>query len=226
MKNNLIVILCFTAGIFCGTFANTTISTYCEKLPQFLLYALVIQVGLNLGANAELGKMVKDIRFSSLLLPFFTIIGTLVFSAAASLLLTSWNIYDCMAVGSGFAYYSLSSLLIVQLKEASAGIEIASQLGAIALLANIIREMLALFYGCLSSRYQPVFRKEYRTCGYYSRDYPRDQRAVAYLALLQVEAGFILNTRYKHKRGCVHYIDASSCSFIRTSSSRRYLRTS
>ena len=204
MKNNLIVILCFTAGIFCGTFANTTISTYCEKLPQFLLYALVIQVGLNLGANAELGKMVKDIRFSSLLLPFFTIIGTLVFSAAASLLLTSWNIYDCMAVGSGFAYYSLSSLLIVQLKEASAGIEIASQLGAIALLANIIREMLALFGAPLYASffgkfgYQPVFRKEYRTCGYYSRDYPRDQRAVAYLALLQVEAGFILNTRYKH----------------------------
>lgn len=160
MKNNLIVILCFTAGIFCGTFANTTISTYCEKLPQFLLYALVIQVGLNLGANAELGKMVKDIRFSSLLLPFFTIIGTLVFSAAASLLLTSWNIYDCMAVGSGFAYYSLSSLLIVQLKEASAGIEIASQLGAIALLANIIREMLALFgaplYASFFGKFAPV----------------------------------------------------------------------
>ena len=137
MKNNLIVILCFTAGIFCGTFANTTISTYCEKLPQFLLYALVIQVGLNLGANAELGKMVKDIRFSSLLLPFFTIIGTLVFSAAASLL-----------------------LLIVQLKEASAGIEIASQLGAIALLANIIREMLALFgaplYASFFGKFAPV----------------------------------------------------------------------
>ena len=164
MKNNLIVILCFTAGIFCGTFANTTISTYCEKLPQFLLYALVIQVGLNLGANAELGKMVKDIRFSSLLLPFFTIIGTLVFSAAASLLLTSWNIYDCMAVGSGFAYYSLSSLLIVQLKEASAGIEIASQLGAIALLANIIREMLALFgaplYASFFGKFAPVSVRE------------------------------------------------------------------
>ena len=85
---------------------------------------------------------------------------TLVFSAAASLLLTSWNIYDCMAVGSGFAYYSLSSLLIVQLKEASAGIEIASQLGAIALLANIIREMLALFgaplYGSFFGKFAPV----------------------------------------------------------------------
>ena len=76
------------------------------------------------------------------------------------LLLTSWNIYDCMAVGSGFAYYSLSSLLIVQLKEASAGIEIASQLGAIALLANIIREMLALFgaplYASFFGKFAPV----------------------------------------------------------------------
>lgn len=74
--------------------------------------------------------------------------------------LTSWNVYDCMAVGSGFAYYSLSSLLIVQLKEASAGIEIASQLGAIALLANIIREMLALFgaplYASFFGKFAPV----------------------------------------------------------------------
>ena len=153
MKNNLIVILCFTAGIFCGTFANTTISTYCEKLPQFLLYALVIQVGLNLGANAELGKMVKDIRFSSLLLPFFTIIGTLVFSAAASLLLTSWNIYDCMAVGSGFAYYSLSSILITQFKEPTIGIQLATELGTIALLTNIFREMMALLGTTLIKKY-------------------------------------------------------------------------
>ena len=60
----------------------------------------------------------------------------------------------------GFAYYSLSSLLIVQLKEASAGIEIASQLGAIALLANIIREMLALFgaplYASFFGKFAPV----------------------------------------------------------------------
>lgn len=129
MKNNLIVILCFTAGIFCGTFANTTISTYCEKLPQFLLYALVIQVGLNLGANAELGKMVKDIRFSSLLLPFFTIIGTLVFSAAASLLLTSWNIYDCMGCRKRIRLLFLILLAYRTTERGVGGIEIASQLG-------------------------------------------------------------------------------------------------
>ena len=50
--------------------------------------------------------------------------------------------------------------VIVQLKEASAGIEIASQLGAIALLANIIREMLALFgaplYASFFGKFAPV----------------------------------------------------------------------
>ena len=49
-----------------------------------------------------------------------------------------------MAIGSGFAYYSLSSLLIVQFKEAAIGLEMATQLGTIALLANIIREMLTM----------------------------------------------------------------------------------
>lgn len=95
--------------------------------------------------------------------PFITILyhsGYFTFSAMASILLKTWNVYDCMAVGSGFAYYSLSSLLIVQFKEASAGIEIATQLGTIALLANIIREMMALFgapvYASLFGKFAPV----------------------------------------------------------------------
>lgn len=125
-----------------------------------MLYLLIIQVGLNLGSSGELGTMFRNLSLSTLTLPVFTIAGTLLFSAAASLLLNSWNIFDCMAVGSGFAYYSLSSLLIVQLKEADAGIEIASQLGAIALLTNIIREMLALFgapvYASLFGKFAPV----------------------------------------------------------------------
>lgn len=58
-----------------------------------------------------------------------------------------------MAVGSGFAYYSLSSVLITQLKEASAGLQVATELGAIALLANIFREMITLVAAPILSRY-------------------------------------------------------------------------
>ena len=49
-----------------------------------------------------------------------------------------------MAVGSGFAYYSISSVLITQLKTPSMGLQVATELGTIALLANIFREMTAL----------------------------------------------------------------------------------
>ena len=42
------------------------------------------------------------------------------------------------------AYYSLSSILITQFKEPSIGLQLATELGTIALLTNIFREMMAL----------------------------------------------------------------------------------
>ena len=53
---------------------------------------------------------------------------------------------DCMAVGAGFGYYSLSSVLITQIKEPSAGLVVATQMGTIALMANIMREVMTLLF--------------------------------------------------------------------------------
>lgn len=79
-----------------------------------------------------------------ILVPMATVAGTFVFSAIAAFILSRWSIFDCMAVGSGFAYHSLSSILITQFKEASLGIQLATELGTIALLSNIFREMMVL----------------------------------------------------------------------------------
>lgn len=152
MKNSIIVLSCLLAGIMCGHLMPEHIVSLCTNLPHWLLYILILQVGLNLGANTDLSGVLHSLRLSDLLVPLFTIAGTLLFTALASLLLDSWSARDCMAVGSGFAYYSLSSVLIVQLKEASLGIDMASQLGAIALLANMMREMLAIMGVPLYSR--------------------------------------------------------------------------
>lgn len=152
MKNSIIVLSCFTTGILLGHLLPENIVSLCTELPHWLLYLLILQVGLNLGANTDLSNVVHSLRPSDLLIPLFTIAGTLLFTAMASVLFDSWSARDCMAVGSGFAYYSLSSVLIVQLKEASIGIDMASQLGAIALLANMIREMLAIMGVPLYSR--------------------------------------------------------------------------
>ena len=94
-----------------------------------------------------------SIRPKLLLVPFATIAGTLVFSALVSLLLTQWSVFDCLAVGSGFAYYSLSSILITQLKESSLGVQLATELGTIALMANIMREIMALLGAPLFVKY-------------------------------------------------------------------------
>lgn len=96
---------------------------------------------------------VKSLRPKMLLVPMATIVGTLLFSAFASLLLSQWSVFDCMAVGSGFAYYSLSSILITQFKEPSIGLQLATELGTIALLANISREILTLLAAPLLVRW-------------------------------------------------------------------------
>ena len=52
---------------------------------------------------------------------------------------------DCMAVGSGFGYYSLSSIFITQYK--------GPELGTIALLSNITREIITLLCAPLLVRW-------------------------------------------------------------------------
>ena len=145
------------------------------------------QVGLRHRFKQNLKYIVKEIRLKFLLIPLATISGTLLFSAFASLLLAQWSTFECMAVGSGFAYYSLSSILITQLKEASLGIQLATELGTIALLSNIFREMMALlgtsaagallretcpylggrcqFDGRSASTYYTLFRERHATRG-------------------------------------------------------------
>lgn len=144
MKNSIFVLLVLGMGVILGLSFPIPDALLDKSLSTYILYALMLQVGISLGCSDSLKKLIRNFDFRLLLIPLSTIVGTLIFSAAASLILTKWTAADCMAVGSGFAYYSLSSLLITQLKEASVGIQIASELGTIALLTNIFRELLSL----------------------------------------------------------------------------------
>ena len=151
MKGSLIVVAFFCIGSVDGTFNDSQLEVH--NLSMYVLYALMLQVGVSIGSNKNLKVLVKSLRFNMLLVPLATIVGTLLFSAFASLLLSQWSVFDCMAVGSGFAYYSLSSILITQFKEPSLGLQLATELGTIALLANIFREMMALLGAPLIRKY-------------------------------------------------------------------------
>ena len=151
MKNNLIVLAIFGIGCLAGAGFQPEADMHNWSL--CILYVLMLQVGIGIGSNRSLQQELKKLSPKMLLVPAATITGTLAFSAAASLLLSQWSVFDCMAVGSGFAYYSLSSILITQFKEPSIGLQLATALRTIALLSNIIREMMSLVGAPLIRKY-------------------------------------------------------------------------
>lgn len=142
MKGSLVVVAFFLLGCVLGMYCGMPLDVH--NLSMYVLYALMLQVGISIGSNKNLRNIIGALHWKMLLIPVGTVVGTLTFSALASLLLSRWSVFDCMAVGSGFAYYSLSSILITQIKTPSVGLQLATELGTIALLANIFREMMAL----------------------------------------------------------------------------------
>lgn len=153
MKGSLLVLVFFLIGCLLGIADMLPLDKLQGNLTLYILYALMLQVGISIGCSKNLKSIVSQLRPKFLLIPLATILGTLLFSALASLLLSQWSVFDCMAVGSGFAYYSLSSILITQFKEASLGLQLATELGTIALLSNIFREMMALLGTPLLCKY-------------------------------------------------------------------------
>ena len=153
MKGSLAVLAFFAIGCVLGVLHLSPLDVQQTNLSMYILYALMLQVGISIGSSKDLKKNIRNFQPKYLLIPLATVSGTLLFSALASLLLSQWSLFDCMAVGSGFAYYSLSSVLITQFKEPSLGLQLATELGTIALLSNIFREMMSLIGAPLLARY-------------------------------------------------------------------------
>lgn len=153
MKGSLIVVGFFALGCLLGWSGLLPDVILKNDSTIYVLYLLMFQVGLSIGSDKKLKEILGSIRPKLLLVPLATIVGTLTFSALAGLLLSRWSVFECLAVGSGFAYYSLSSILITELKEPSLGVQLATELGTIALISNILREIMALLGAPLFVKY-------------------------------------------------------------------------
>lgn len=155
MKQSFVVVLTFIVGCITGFLTN--IQWQLHKLSLGILYLLMFQVGISIGCSDNLKAILKIFRPKMLLLPLATLLGTLSFSALVSLCLVQWGFFDTMAVGAGLGYYSLSSVLITQIKMQTLGEQLAVELGTIALLSNIFRELLALVGAPFFKKYFGLF---------------------------------------------------------------------
>lgn len=145
MKGSLVIVGFFVLGAVCG---------YAHVVPGWLsgsnvsftaLCALMFCVGMTVGSNPKSFSEFRSLSPRLAMLPLMTILGTIGGSAAASLILMHRSLTDCLAIGAGFGYYSLSSVFITEYKGA--------ELGTVSLLANICREIITLLAAPLLARW-------------------------------------------------------------------------
>jgi len=105
-----------------------------DKVITYMLAAMLFGVGISIGHNRRELVKIKAIGWRIVLVPFAIAGGSLLGASIASLFL-KMSLKEVLVVGAGFGWYSLSSVLITQLHSA--------QLGAVAFLANVFRELMA-----------------------------------------------------------------------------------
>ena len=145
LKGSLVIVGFFVLGLLIALSGWIRVSEQVSDFSFYALAALMACVGASIGSDPETLKNFRALNPRLVLLPLCTILGTLVATALVSLLLSHRSLTDCLAVGSGFAYYSLSSIFITEYRGA--------ELGTIALLSNICRELLTLLAAPLLVRW-------------------------------------------------------------------------
>lgn len=145
MRGSLVIIGFFALGIFVGLKDWFPMGWEQWNLSFYALCGLMFCVGVSVGNDPDTLKNLRSINLRLALLPLMTICGTLAGCAVVSLFLSGRSAADCCAVGAGFGYYSLSSIIISETKGAG--------LGTIALLSNIIREIIALLFAPFLARH-------------------------------------------------------------------------
>ena len=145
LKGSLVIVGFFVLGLLLALSGWIRVSEQVSDFSFYALAALMACVGASIGSDPQTLKNFRALNPRLVLLPLCTILGTLVATALVSLLLSHRSLTDCLAVGSGFAYYSLSSIFITEYRGA--------ELGTIALLSNISRELITLLAAPLLVRW-------------------------------------------------------------------------
>lgn len=136
MKGSLIILGFFSAGILLGVYNIIPEFLLKTDYSQYALYILMFLVGVGIGSDPKALQAIKAMNFKILIIPITTIIGTAIGILIITPFLKGVNLKEAMAVGAGYGYYSLSSLIIKDLHS--------EWLGVVALLSNVIREIITL----------------------------------------------------------------------------------
>ena len=145
MKGSLTIVGFFILGIIISHYNLLPSSLIHANISFYALCGLMFFVGISVGSDSNTLRNFRQLNLRYALLPIMTILGTIAGCIIASFFLSNRSISDCCAVGSGLGYYSLSSIIITEYRGA--------ELGTIALLCNIMREIVALLCAPILVKY-------------------------------------------------------------------------
>ncbi len=103
---------------------------------DLILYALMLLVGISVGNHEGIGQKLREYHVKILLFPCGIVAGSLLGGAVCSLL-THLPLAESEAIAGGLGWYSLTGVTVGKLSGA--------QLGSIAFLSNLLRELFAFF---------------------------------------------------------------------------------
>lgn len=136
MKGSIIILTFFVVGLIGGIYNVFPSWLLNEDLTTYALFALMFLVGISIGSDKNAFSILRKMNVKVVLVPLTVVVGSLLGTALISFMLSDISVKEAMAVGAGFGYYSLSSIFISQIS--------GQELGVIALLSNIFREIITL----------------------------------------------------------------------------------
>ncbi len=145
MKGSLTILSFFTLGLIVGRYTPVSEWLSTVDYSSLSLYLLMFLVGISIGSDTRSLQALKSMNLKILLIPLATIIGTAIGVWFISIFVSRYSIKELMAVGAGYGYYSLSSIIIRNSHS--------DALGVVALLSNVIREIITLLLAPLMAIY-------------------------------------------------------------------------
>lgn len=146
MKTSLFILCCFISGALLAWFQWIPAQWIETDYSFYILAVMMFFVGMSIGADLKsLWRPIRLYKAKIMLIPLATIAGSLLACLVMSWFLHPVTTRETVAIGAGFGYYSLSSIYLKEL----AG----SEVGLMALISNMTREMGALLLAPILARY-------------------------------------------------------------------------
>ena len=117
---------------------------YLDFLTTAALFVLLLGVGIDLGQQKEVWVRLWKMGWRIILVPLLVAVGSIVGTVAVGAAV-GMPVNEAAAVGAGFGWYSLSGVLIAKIYSV--------ELGALAFITNVARELIAFLTIPLIAKY-------------------------------------------------------------------------